>query len=453
MQNNKIFWIIGISLAIVLIFAMVVFSTYYLLNLSIPKSTTPEITQDASLIETFVAQTIEAELTRKAGEYTPIFSSTPEPAITASATATPTASPTQTISASDFTLTPTPTTVVLPTATKIPTVCNRAKFVSDVSVQDNSLVPPGTSFVKTWRLRNVGHCTWNTNYLLVFQGGNAMDAKRSIPLPRNVEPDQTIDLSIHMIAPQNDGTYRGDWMLSDPAGNRFGIGTNGAQPFWVQIVVKKLANPNLDYDFAANYCRAEWSGGAGRLPCPGTSSSKDGFVVLLDNPDLEIRQEDELALWTHPNTSSTGWISGMYPEYIIQPEQHFKAWVGCLDDSEGCNVNFLLQFKNLKNGLVRTLGSWQEIYDGQMTRIDLDLSQHAGKHVRFILLVEVSGGDPNSSNAVWFVPGIAKVPVATSTPVPITPTNTPTATPTSTEVPTETPTPTQEPTATDTSGN
>ena len=451
MSNNRIFWILGISLAIVIVFVMVVFTTFYLLNLNIQKYATPVISQDSNFIETFVAQTIEAALTRQAGEYTPIFSSTPEPAITE--TTTPTASITPTIIASDPTLTSTPTTMVFPTATKIPTVCNQAKFVSDVSVEDNSLVPPGTSFVKTWRLKNIGHCTWNTNYMLVFQGGNAMEAKRSIPLPKIVEPDQTIDLSVYMIAPQKEGIYRGEWMLSDPTGIRFGIGSSGDQPFWVQIVVKRLVNSNLDYDFAANYCRAEWNSGAGHLPCPGTSSSKDGFVVLLDNPALEIRQEDELGLWTHPNTSSTGWISGIYPEYTIQPNQHFRAWVGCLDESTGCNVNFSLQFKNLNNGLVRTLGSWQEIYDGKVTKIDLDLSQHAGKYVRFILLVEVYGGEPSRSNAVWFVPGIVRVPSPTATPVPITPTEIPTATPTNTGSPTETPTATLTPTATNSSGN
>ena len=124
----------------------------------------------------------------------------------------------------------------------------------------------------------------------------------------------------------------------------------------------------------------------------------------------------------------------MYPEFIIQPDHHFTTWVGCLADSKGCNVNFRLDFLNLETGKIRNLGSWREIYDGQVTKIDLDLSDHAGKRVRFILTVEVKGGNPALANAFWFVPGII-----TQVPAPA-PTETPTPTTTPTETPTEEPT-------------
>lgn len=444
-MNNKVFWILGISLAIVLIFGSMIFAVFLWFNLR--PAASPEQTQDLDSIATYVAQTIEADLTQQAAVSTPTNPTEPN------ATGTPTASPTP----EPFTPTNSsvPTTGIPPTVTPIPIICDRAKYVRDLSVEDDSLVPPGASFVKTWRLKNVGSCTWNTNYSLVFNGGNAMDAKQSIPLPRNVEPNQTIDLSVNMRAPQKEGTYRGDWKLSNPSGTRFGVGSNGEQSFWVQIRVKNLVNPNLAYDFAANSCQAEWRTGSGRIPCLGTMDGSEGFVILLDSPDLENRRENELALWTHPNSSNSGWISGMYPEFIIEPDHHFKAWVGCLNGSEGCNVLFRLDFQNLKNGLVRTLGTWQEKYDGEITRIDLDLSQHAGKRVRFILTVEVNGGDPARANAVWFVPGIVAVPTPTATQIPPTQTATPTFThtPTATEMPTEIPTPTETPLGTDTGGN
>lgn len=442
MFNNKIFWILGISFAIILVVGSMVFTFIYLLNPGLPAYTTPVQTVETNLIDTAVAQTIEAELTIQAAEPSPTHTNTLEPTVTGTPTTT------QAPEINTPTNTAIPPTMIVPTFTPISTICNRAQFVRDLSVEDNSLLPPGASFVKTWRLKNIGHCTWTTNYMLVFQGGNAMEANRSIRLPRNVEPNQTIDLSAAMKAPEKTGSYRGDWMLSDPSGNRFGIGSIGDQTFWVQIRVKDLVHPDLEYDFAANYCRAEWSSGAGKAICPGASSGSDGFVILLDNPKLEVRQEDELALWTQPNNSREGWISGMYPEFTIQPGDHFKAWVGCLDGSKGCNVVFRLDFKNLLNGNIRNLGSWQEVYDGEVTKIDLDLSQHAGKRVRFILTVEVNGGDSARTNAFWFVPGIVSLPSPTATP---TITQMPSSTPTPTEspTPTDTPTPTQEPTQTD----
>lgn len=446
MTNNKIFLILGITIPIVILIGITVFAVFYLFYPV--QRPAPLQTLDSNSIGTSVAQTIAAGITDQVVEPVSTGTNTQEPAATdtpsatipPSATFTPTASPTaQIVIPTSTAVPPTPT----PTATSTPAICNQAQFVRDLSAQDGSLLSPGTSFVKTWRLKNIGHCTWTKNYALVFQSGNAMDAKHSISLPGSVEPNQTIDLSVAMNAPKQAGSYRGDWILSDPSGRRFGIGTRADQSFWVQIRVKQLVNPNLDYDFAANYCRAEWRSAVGRLPCPGTSSGSEGFVILLDNPRLENRNEDELALWTHPNFDSRGWIAGTFPEFTIQPDQHFKAWVGCLSESKGCNVDLRLDFYNLKNGITRNLGSWHEVYDGEVTNIDLDLSPHAGKRVRFILTVEISGGEAAQANAFWFVPGIVHIASPTPTPVPPTPTQSPTMTPTPTGEPTQTPTPTE----------
>ncbi len=438
MSNNKILLIIGLSIAFFLVLGCAVLAFLYIFPFR--QITTPVQTIDSNSIATQIAQTVMAELTELAADYTASPTNTPEPTTTETpiATETPTASNTPEFAVP--TDTSIPPTMIVPTLTPVPIVCDRAQFVRDVSVQDNTPFSPGATFVKTWRLKNIGSCTWTTAYKLVFISGDAMEANLSVPLPHSVAPNQTVDISVKMKAPQKSRTYRGDWMLSNPSGTRFGIGSRGDQSLWVQIRVVNLSNPNLVYDFASNYCQAEWTSGVGRLPCPGTSSATEGFVILLDTPRLENRQEDELTLWTHPNNNSRGWISGMYPEFTIQPNQHFKAWLGCLAESKGCNVIFRLDFKNLANGNIRNLGAWQEIYDGEVTKIDIDLSQHAGKRVRFILTVLVNGGEPARANAFWFVPGIAHVPSPTSTQIP------PTQTPTPSEVPTETPTPSEMPT-------
>jgi hypothetical protein len=328
--------------------------------------------------------------------------------------------------------------MIVPSFTPKPVACERAQLVRDVSVEDNSPFAPGTTFVKTWRLKNTGNCTWTTAYKLVFRSGDAMDADMSIPLPATVAPDQTVDVSVRLKAPHKTGAYRADWMLSNASGNIFGVGPNGNQSFWVQIRVMNIENANLVYDFAANACKAEWNSGSGRLPCPGISAATQGYVILSNAPHLENRHEDEWALLIHPNNQNRGWISGMYPAFGIRSNHHFTAWIGCQADSKGCNIIFRLDFKNLANGNTRNLGSWHEVYDGEVTKIDLDLSEHAGKKVRFILTVEVNGGNPAMANAFWFVPGIVNKPSPTATATLAPPTETPT--PTSTLTPSETPT-------------
>jgi len=47
--------------------------------------------------------------------------------------------------------------------------CDAAAFVKDVTVSDGSLISPGSSFKKTWRLQNIGTCTWTSSYALVWR--------------------------------------------------------------------------------------------------------------------------------------------------------------------------------------------------------------------------------------------------------------------------------------------
>ncbi len=110
-----------------------------------------------------------------------------------------------------------------------------AEFIADVTVLDGEVLPPGIVFTKTWRLENAGTCTWNSDYSLVFVSGDQMGAPAAIPLPGEVVPTDTIDLSVQLVAPDQDDTYRGDWALRNDVGEIFGI--PGNLEFWVLIEV------------------------------------------------------------------------------------------------------------------------------------------------------------------------------------------------------------------------
>lgn len=183
---------------------------------SMPSAATP--TQEPGLAFTQAAQTLSAELTRMAYYSTPFATDTPLPL--------PTATP--------FPPTPTtaPGTVPPPPVTR----CDWVGFIADLTVPDGASFLPSTPFTKTWRLKNIGTCTWTTAYKLVFDHGDAMGGT-AINLPANVAPGQTIDLSINLVAPPATGRYRGYWMLQNAAGVKFGIGAQANQAFWVDINV------------------------------------------------------------------------------------------------------------------------------------------------------------------------------------------------------------------------
>lgn len=112
---------------------------------------------------------------------------------------------------------------------------NCASFVADITIPDGSYVAPGTSFVKTWRIRNNGSTTWNTNYKVVFAGGTQMGGPNWFALPYNVAPGQTVDISVNLTAPSSSGSYRSSWKLQSDSGETFGVGANCQVAFYADI--------------------------------------------------------------------------------------------------------------------------------------------------------------------------------------------------------------------------
>ena len=316
--------------------------------------------------------------------------------------------------ATDIPPLPTATNTYIPTATKIPPKptatatsipCDWAQFIKDVTVQDDTLFPPGAEFTKTWRIKNIGSCTWTKDYDLVFVSGDGLNAYASVPFPETAVPGETIDLSVRMTAPAEGGDYKGFWRLRNANGVVFGIDWDAKSAFWVDIEVLDV-DFEAGYHFALNYCLANWRTGQNvDVSCPTSSETKKGFVQLLSRPELENRREDEPTLWTHPDYNINGWITGTYPAIDIEDGNRFRAWVGCLDDSNGCNVRFDLSYQ-INFGVIQTLAQWEEVYDGEVTNVDVDLSSLAGESVQFILSVVVIDGKSANANAFWFNPHI-----------------------------------------------
>jgi hypothetical protein len=272
-----------------------------------------------------------------------------------------------------------------------------------VTVKDGTVFAPDTNFVKTWRLKNVGSCSWSDEYLLVFASGEQMDGPGRSEIDEQVDPGETVDISVELESPGSPGRYRGYWQLSTPGGDEFGIGEDQEDPFWVEINVTDSGD--YPYDFAANYCAARWSSREGELDCPGDEDDDEGFVILLDNPEIEInRLENEPALWTVPDDDGDGFIRGEYPPIEIEEDQRFSAVVGCLSESPDCDVIFQLRYR-VNGGEEHTLWDAREVFDDLFTKVELDLSEFEGDDVQFILVVRANG-DPDDDNAFWMTPRI-----------------------------------------------
>jgi hypothetical protein len=217
-----------------LILLFLILTIAILTSCSLSASDTVEESNDLDITQAY--QTVDAQLTQAVAQ-TPVPPTKTVELTTATATPTPEEAiqPTATTNSSE------PTATFMPTFTHTPaTRCDKADAAYpsiDITIPDDTTIPAGNSFTKVWRLVNTGTCNWTAAYRVVFVNGEQMDAPDSVAIDQPVSPGQSIDIDITMIAPEDTGTYQGNWMLRNADGELFGIGPNANDSFWVRIVV------------------------------------------------------------------------------------------------------------------------------------------------------------------------------------------------------------------------
>jgi hypothetical protein len=193
------------------------------------KPTAPvEPTLDPDVIFTQAAESVAAQLTRTALS---------QPTATNTALPSPTLTPTIQLPTATTESNSTNATPELTSQTGTTPNPNKMAFVTDVTIPDGQVIPPGAKFVKTWRLKNTGTTTWTANYRVRLWAGNSFGAPTSFLLAQEVKPNAEVDISIEFTAPSQTGEYISHWILSDDQEANFG------NTFYVNFVVGVPASP------------------------------------------------------------------------------------------------------------------------------------------------------------------------------------------------------------------
>lgn len=205
-----------------LLFSISIITT--LLITSCGAGTPTEDTQ--AVIQTSVAQTVAAQNTLE-------IPSTETP----SAAAIPTKTPFQQITPLASLLSPSPTSPAVSSFSK----CASASLKSETII-DGTIYKPGEQFTKTWEITNTSACAWDTSYKIIFWDGDLLGGGYVYNLPQAVGPGQTAPISLILIAPATDGTYKSEWKLQTPDNINFGVGyLNSA--FYTEIAVSSAEKP------------------------------------------------------------------------------------------------------------------------------------------------------------------------------------------------------------------
>ncbi len=310
-------------------------------------------------------------------------------------------------------------TFVIPTFTPegagdaTPQACDQVKFVKDVTIPDEMDIAPGESFTKTWRLLNAGSCPWGIGYLLYFESGDILGGPSSQDLTsETIQPGETLDISVNLVAPAETGTYQGFWKLRNVRGEGFGVGEY-SKAFWVKINVVEGAGMMLDFNVRAD--EAAW--GSGSVPVDYVdlggkilsfdqpADPADPYVALLDQQFLEGGRISGILLAAYPPQGSGKYIIGRFPTYKVNGGDLLFGRVGLSTNSNGVCGDGDVTFRiNLMVGgdpaTMVTLWNWNEVCDNQMKSFEIDLDDYKGEEAQ-IFLVVIANNDSVDNFAVW----------------------------------------------------
>jgi hypothetical protein len=193
-----------------------------------PSATPAESTPDVAAVRTSAAGTVVAEFTLTAADFTDTL---PAPIV-------PTNTPQAEATATENVTTTAPVAQVTNAEGTVVTLCDKYSWdpaTVDVNIPDNTTMSPGQEFTKTWKIKNIGACTWGEGYKMVYSYGEKM-AGVAQPLGAAIAPNQEVDVSVQFTAPDLPGTYFSVWTLENAKGIPFQGNDNKA--LYVQIVVQ-----------------------------------------------------------------------------------------------------------------------------------------------------------------------------------------------------------------------
>jgi hypothetical protein len=355
---------------------------------------------------------------------------TPTP--TALAQATGVAGPTATSLPSAITIAPvTPPPTAIPistvtppltdTATPVPCVPN-SMFIADVTVPDGSIMAPGAAFLKTWRVKNSGNCAWDDSHMVVFVGGVALGpGAAAVPF---TAPGAVADISLPMTAPAAPGSYRGIWRLRAPNGTLFGTNLialitvpnpDTATPTLTGTptntpTATPTRTPLILLDFVKQAPNADWSNGTASLPFQGSDTDPRGFVVWRQGfYAMEDGTLPKLALETHPQWVTGGYIEGYYSKFpiTVQKGDRLHIKVGFLQGAKAGDVTFKVSFDDCGDGCWYDLLTLPHAYNGSLIEQVVDISIVVARMTipttTFRLLVSANNQGASQDWATWVI--------------------------------------------------
>ena len=178
-----------------------------------------EPTPDINTLIAQNAQTLAAALFQTQTALAPVTTNTAIPTVTALATSTPLtlSTPTTYVQQPVYvaaTATPTGTFYTsTPLASSLGVGCKNLGLVESWTDPDTPLA--GQKFTQYWQVANTGTCDWLYGFNIQFASGDKLGDGGAVQLSKKYEPGKWTTFSVVLHAPNNSGTYKASWRMTD----------------------------------------------------------------------------------------------------------------------------------------------------------------------------------------------------------------------------------------------
>lgn len=176
----------------------------------------------------------------------------------------------------------------------------QARFVSHVTIPDDTQCVPGQEFIKSWRLRNTGPCRWPEGTRLIHVGGALFRGECEVLVP-SLEPNEETEVSVSLLAPEAPGHYVCYWRLASPVPRekRFG------QRIWLQIRVPSregAESPECECEHLGVRCHCCGAGCIAGVRWRGRRGQDDLCALHFKQLPKPEQQMYDCVLGAHPRT-------------------------------------------------------------------------------------------------------------------------------------------------------
>lgn len=227
-----------------------------------------------------------------------------------------------------------------PTQDPTPEICIDAmEIVKDLNYNDKDLtkfpkIDPKEAFQKGVRIKNTGSCTWVNGYFIKYVHGNTSTARmRGIPtaIKGKVEPGQTYDMYVNLVAPKEAGKYVGYWQMFNDDNEAFGQ--------TISVAVKVRSTSTVEPTVTATAAATATPTLEPTEPVPTTTPEPTATEVPIEpTPTSEPGSDLRDATWI-----LSGYRADFYDEELTEPIQEvivnlFFDGSDAVSGIAGCNT-------------------------------------------------------------------------------------------------------------------